>query len=288
MRKLAVLGPKGTYCDIAKDKYLKNIKEEFEIEYKPTIIKTAQASSRDTIAIVPFENMLDGFVLEALDTICATNSLIVKQLSLPVDFAFVSMANDIKDVKECFVQFKAAGQCLKFINRYDFRVTKTDSNGLTLEKYLENLKDPQVGAIIPIHLLDNLEYNIIYKRIADVKGNRTRFVVLKGEREKDLRDLNLDSYINHLIGKRKKFSASFMITSEEDKPGILFQILNSFHELNINMKSIMSRPLKTHMGEYKFYIEASFDLDAKNKIIDLLKRLNKNFSTDLLGIYNTK
>jgi len=288
MKKLAVLGPKGTYCDIAKDKYLKTSKNEFDLIYKETIIKTASAVSYDTFSIVPFENMLDGFVLETLDTISNTKSFIKHQLKLRVDFAFVTNNIDIKKVKKCFVQFKTFGQCLNFISKYNFDVIKTDSNGQSLNYFKEHINDPNFSAIIPMHYLNELDVITIKKHIADSKGNQTRFVILEPDRYiGDWEYIDVKSYIDKKVGKKNKFIASFVITSEYDKPGILFDILSKFHDLNINMNSLLSRPLKTHMGEYKFFIEATFDIDAKDKLIKIIKSLASNYKTDLLGVYNT-
>ena len=62
MKKLAVLGPKGTYSDIAAKKYLYDNKLDFEIVYYPSILKTALALKDSDLAILPVENTLDGFV----------------------------------------------------------------------------------------------------------------------------------------------------------------------------------------------------------------------------------
>ena len=115
MKKVAVLGPKGTYSDVAKDNYLNSINEEYETIYYPSIIKAINAIDDNTIAIVPFENSLDGFILESLDKMISNKLNVVKQLKLSIDFAFVANVSKIEDVKEVYCQFKSYGQCLDFI-----------------------------------------------------------------------------------------------------------------------------------------------------------------------------
>ena len=51
------------------------------------------------------------------------------------------------------------------------------------------------------------------------------------------------------------------------------------------MNSILSRPLKTLMGKYKFYIECSFKDNGYILLNDLLRKLSVNFKVDLIGIY---
>ena len=66
MKKIACLGPEGTYSDVVSKMYNDG---SYEIEYYPSIIKAIDKVSASTIAIVPFENTLDGFVMESLDKI---------------------------------------------------------------------------------------------------------------------------------------------------------------------------------------------------------------------------
>lgn len=272
MKKLAVLGPKGTYCDIAARKVISNLGLDVSIEYYDSIMKAANAVSDMSYALVPFENTLDGFVLEALDSIVSKNSHIVSQIKLPVDFAFVSFSKDISKVKNIYCQFKALGQCLEFINKYDFTIEKTNSNTQTYKKILST-NDDTYGAIIPMHLLtkDNV-FSLVIPHIADLKNNETRFVLLQKE---------------EVIDTSNSFDASIMVTFSNDKPGLLYEMSKIFHDLNINMKTIMSRPLKTTMGRYKFYIEASFNKGEMELLDKLLVKLNDNFKADLLGVYNS-
>ena len=72
-----------------------------------------------------------------------------------------------------------------------------------------------------------------------------------------------------------------------DRPGILSEILDKFSEKNINLKAILSRPDKTMMGRYNFYIEFGLSLDEKKGFYELLDsfRNNNDFKIQVLGIY---
>lgn len=272
MKKIAVLGPKGTYSDIACKAYLKETSQQYEIEYYPSILKVAEAALETGMAIFPFENTLDGFVIESMDQIIFHQFHILSQIKLDIDFAFVSHAKSIEKVKHCYVQFKAYGQCLEFIAKNNFNLCTTQSNTESLAKLLE--ADEEYGAIIPIHLLSDLSFSIVIPHIADSRANETRFFIV--QKEDVLESLDMD------------VEASFVITAKVDRPGILFDILKKFHDLNINLKSILSRPMKTEMGQYKFYIECSLRKDDLKVLDDLEKKLKmqNEFSVCRLGIYN--
>ena len=234
MKKLAVLGPKGTYSDIAARKYL-NGNDEYEIEYYQSIIKAINSVDDNTLAIVPFENTLDGFVFEALDSIIAKKLNIISQIKLDIDFAFCANTDDINKVDTVFSQFKAYGQCLDFINSHSFDVIKTESNIVSLNM----LKDSgeNFGAIVPIHAIKIDEFPLEILHIADSKENETRFFLVSKDKKE--------------IAKKNNLEASVLISSIIDRPGILFDILKVFHDYNINLKSILSRPLKTKIGACK-------------------------------------
>lgn len=271
MKKLAVLGPKGTYSDIAAKKYLYDNKLDFEIVYYPSILKTALALKDSDLAILPFENTLDGFVLESLDNIISNNFKIIDQVKLDIDFAFVTNANKVEDCKNIYCQFKAYGQCIDFISKYQFDVIKTESNSETVDKI--NSSDNTFGAIIPVHALNDNKYKTVISHIADRKHNETRFFICS----KTKIDINY----------KENIDASIVITIKEDRPGILFEILKELNDLNINMNSIMSRPMKTDLGQYKFYIEISLKYESLDKLEKLSMELKyRGFNVDILGIYN--
>ncbi len=271
MKKLSVLGPKGTYSDIAAKKYINDNKLDFEIVYHPSILKTALALKNSDLAILPFENTLDGFVIESLDNIISNDFKIIDQVKLDIDFAFVTNANKIEDIKNIYCQFKAYGQCIDFISKYQFDVIKTESNSETVDRI--NNSDNTFGAIIPMHALSENNYKTEVLHVADRRHNETRFFICSKAKEN--------------IKYKDVVDASIVITIKEDKPGVLFEILKELNELHINMNSIMSRPMKTEMGQYKFYIEMTLKYDSLDDLEKLTKELGKRgFWVSILGIYN--
>ena len=272
MKRIVALGPKGTYCDVALNKYLKSINENLEVGYYPSIFRINDFMDDDTLAVVPFENTLDGFVIEGMDQIILNGYHIISQVKLDIDFAFVSYAKDIKNVKKIYVSFKALGQCTKFISDNNFQTIKCDSNIEALNNL--NRWDESYGAIIPMHSLDNLNFDLMIPHVADSKSNETRFFIISKKKIVEKLDTEVE--------------ASIVITAKKDRPGILFDILKSFHDLNINLKSIMSRPMKTEMGQYRFYFECMLfknDIEILDMLSDMFKN-SQDFILQILGVYN--
>lgn len=269
MNKIAVLGPKGTYSDIACERYLKEHNLDLEKKYYPSILKASLSIEDNDLAILPFENTLDGFVLESLDRILYDKYIVIEQLKLDIDFAFISNAESIEDVNNVFVQFKTYGQCIDFLLKQNFNITTTQSNTESLNRLIN--EGGNNGAIIPMHLLEN-DFKLIKKHIADSENNQTRFFIITKKENYTCKDELLE--------------ASIAITSLEDRPGILFEILRKFQEKDINLKAIMSRPTKNEMGKYIFYFEFQITQHNIDKIYRLKDELSSNFELRLLGIYN--
>ncbi|MCR5349500.1 MAG: hypothetical protein K6E20_00755 [Acholeplasmatales bacterium] len=273
MKKIAVLGPKGTYSDIAALKYIKLNKDcEYEIEYYKSIINAIKQIDDNTISVVPFENSLDGFVTESLDQIIFNHLTIRYQLKLSIDFAFVGNSKNIEDIDTVYVQFKAYGQCLDFITANKFKCIKTESNIESLNLALKGAKN--VGAIIPMHALNKDDFECVLTHVQDKKNNETRFFVVDNNKKKN--EITND------------FEASISFTSIKDRPGILYTILKEFYDKHINLKSILSRPDRSMMGKYNFYIEVSSKYEDKDKFLELIKSLKDtdDFKVKVLGIYN--
>lgn len=267
MKKLAVLGPKGTYSYIAANM----LKDEYEIIFYPSILTTLMAVDDNTDALVPFENTLDGFVMESMDSIINHNFQMLEQVKLPVDFNFVSNALDISLVKNVYVQFKTYGQCLDFIadNKLTPIITQSNIESLNL---LTNNNSKEFSAIIPNHI-NTESYNYKVSGITKSANNETRFV-----RVSKNKNINIVS---------SECDCSVAVTPLIDKPGVLFNILTQFEKNKINLRAILSRPRKDIMGKYIFYLEFSLDKD-KIYILDNIKTSLEKIDTEvsILGIYN--
>ena len=79
---------------------------------------------------------------------------------------------------------------------------------------------------------------------------------------------------------------------EHDRPGLLFDILRSINDNMINMVSIMSRPTKTDLGTYNFFIEMESSIKDEEIILNTLKDIKKHNSyyvdIKVLGKYYLK
>ncbi|MNN15854.1 Prephenate dehydratase [compost metagenome] len=115
-----------------------------------------------------------------------------------------------------------------------------------------------------------LDLDIIDWNILDHPNNQTRFIIISGQMNKD--------------GDLKK--TMFVITPDQEQPGVLSAILNVFTALNINLSWIESRPTAHQLGCYRFFLEANNDCNEMtiNKAKTILETLGHHVR--ILGRYN--
>ena len=280
MKKLAVLGPKGTFSDVAAKEYLNNINDNnikynnMECNYYNSIDDVFKAVGKECdFGIIPIENTLDGYVQRTLDLLLETDVQIISDIIIPISFAFVGNVQDINEVKKVYVQFKSNGQCRKFLSCLNNpSIITTESSMASFNKVEEN-KDYE-GAVIPSHMIDVSCSNLKINNIQDSKNNETRFIVVK--------PLEAGTFNNI---KDKKFKVSLYVLTEEDKPGMLYNILKIFNDNNVNINCILSRPTKESIGNYNFYFELEGDFYKRNEVLGAVSKLSQCYNTKILGIY---
>ncbi len=271
MNKIATLGPEGTFSDIATKIYLDGIAEKWDIRYFGSIAKTFFAiGSECDSGVLPIENLSEGFVQPVLDLLVDAQSNIIHEILLPIQFSFVSHAEDLTKVERIFVQFVAKGQCSRFLDGLgEFEIVSTESNIESLEMMRNS---PHAGAVVPSHVIENIQYPITVDNINDYRNNQTRFVVLAKRTKECPYEPGAD------------YKTSLIVLDDNDYPGLLVNILSSFSSRGINLSSIMSRPTKDLMGRYHFFI----DIDGHVKdgsVSDALTEIEKMNRLKILGSY---
>ncbi|MDU7036982.1 MAG: prephenate dehydratase, partial [Staphylococcus simulans] len=69
-----------------------------------------------------------------------------------------------------------------------------------------------------------------------------------------------------------------------DRAGLLANILNTFAIFNINLSWIESRPLKTQLGRYRFFVQADATLNSElDKVIKILETLD--YQVKIIGSF---
>lgn len=263
--KVGYLGPKGTFSYEICNKIYPNAEK---VPYK-TIKETILAlNDNDTDeVIVPIENSLQGCVTETLDTLIQNDNIILYgEQILKIRQNLMAKKNyKLEDIKEVYSHTQALSQCRNYIekNLKSAEIIQSTSTALAAKDVSQKEYVACIGNIDCA-----LEYNleIIQKDIQDNNSNETKFWILGKQ--------------NKYIDGADKLS---MIFSTKNKPGALYKVLEVFHNNNINLTKIESRPTKNKLGEYYFLIDLEIKNENYKQAINELEKLVGFYR--ILGIY---
>ena len=276
MLTIATLGPKDTFSDIATKQYIKaiqtqNTQQPAKIQYYGTLAQTFEAIGKDCqLGVLPIENLSEGYVQVVLDKLLDTKLSVISELLLPIQFSFVGFCQDFNELTDLYVQFVAHGQCSEFINRLEgVKIHTTQSNIESL--VLAKQQGKSAGAIIPQHALAQAnDATLVNNNVTNYENNQTRFLVLCERPQDRIQD--------------KQYKTTLVVNNKQDCPGVLGHIVSAFALQKVNLTSIMSRPTRSQIGNYHFFI----DVDGHQKdahIAAALQQIQKQYTVTVIGSY---
>ena len=276
IKKIFFLGPEGTYCEQAKNKFLTSYTELSKTEqiHLPTVKSIIEQVDNDSnaIAIIPVENSIEGIVRETMDNllnVSDSNIKITAETVIPINHCLVSTSKNIENIKKIISHPQALAQCQNFIDKTFGNDIERIEKASTSKAAKELLQlDESYAAIANISTAQLFNLNILAQNINDEQDNKTRFVIIsRCETNQTGND---------------KTSIAF---STKNQSGALVKVLNVFDSLNINLSYIDSRPSKKNLGEYVFFVDFEGHLKdiPTQKVLDLIK-LNTNY-IKILGSY---
>ena len=263
--KVGVLGPAGTFSEYAAKAYFAD-KEAVEYVLFSSIAELIGQADRGLIdvAFVPIENSLEGAVNTTMDGLVTANNLyIYDEFSYRIHQCLMAKQPSITTVVS---HPQPLGQCSAYLEKHrSLTVSTCESTAAGAKIAAEN---DTVGVIGPKGLADLYGLRILEENIEDNDLNATRFIALSKQQ--------------HAKTGNDKTS---IILSIADKPGSLIKALSVIDIFDLNMSRIESRPAKTKLGEYLFFIDIDGHISDRD-MQDALEVLEKRaLHLKLLGSY---
>ena len=229
--KLAYLGDKYTHTYAAATKFAA---PGDELTGYHTIYRSIEAAldGECDYAVAPIENSLGGSVMDTLDALRALPLYILKETVIHVPQHLIGVVGaDKRGVRTIYSHPQALAQCDGYL-----RARFPDAEVIAVSSTAEALslaRDPSKAAIARI---PSEGQEILDCEIEDVKNNSTRFVLLGREP----------------AAAGEKCSVVF---ETPNKPGALTDALSLFGEHGLNMTKIESRPHRSELGRYVFFVD---------------------------------
>jgi chorismate mutase / prephenate dehydratase len=276
--KMAVLGPKNTYSDLAAGKYISASGRKTKKQYFRSIaeIFTAVEKSRTTCGIVPLENIIYGSIRETYDLLLTSNVHIASKFRQGIDHVLAVLPGTKKsDIHVIASHEQALRQCQNYIRKH-FPFAQKDfcSSTVTALEKMINADDRGIAVIIPAQAAKSLPIKIMAKGIQNKEKNYTAFVLIrKGPAPKKT------AHAKHGL------ETAIAFYFRKDSPGSLYTVFRAFAGEGINLSYIESRPSVDIPGNYVFYLnfESAGSGLKSDKIIKKIRPMLAGLK--ILGVY---
>ncbi len=237
---IGFLGPRGTHSEDVCSHYY--CEDQWQFESFTTIGACIRATESGEIneCIVPIENSLEGSINITLDTIAhEVNLFITKEIVWPIHNHLLTKSAD-SDIHTIISHPQPLAQCRHYITKHypNAKIETAESTVAAVRLVASGAKG--YAAIANLNASKRYDMNVRALDIQDHPHNCTRFVVLN---QKPAEYTDGD------------WKTSIVCKIKGDKPGTLVDLLQDLSIYHINLVRIESRPARTELGEYIFFID---------------------------------
>ncbi len=233
---VSVLGPSGTYTESAARQHFGN---SIEIVPLATIdeIFRATETGHTQFAVVPVENSSEGGVNATLDRLINTSLSICGEINLEIHHNLMGRDSEATEVKTVYAHTQSLAQCKRWLSTYlkHAELAPVSSNAEAAKRVCDERNALAIAGTTAAELYG---LKILAKNIEDEPGNTTRFLVLAKQPTPP-------------SGHDK----TSLLLSCRHRPGALFHLLKPLSQHKIDMTKIESRPSRTGLWEYVFFID---------------------------------
>ena len=262
MLTVGYFGPAGTYTELAA----RALYAQQEVILQPVnaidrlLYDTAEGKL--DVCVVPVENSLEGSVNITLDVMTHDVSLFVQaEIDLPIRHHLLRVAGQTDAPKIIASHPQALAQCRKTIARLypqaEVRTVESTAAAAALAA-----KHPEVAAVGSAQASALYGLDTLVTDLQDQSYNRTRFWAIGR------------TPVNVSVVCSK---TSIVCYTEWDRPGSLCELLQTFSKRNINLTRIESRPARTQLGRYLFYLDM-IGSNAKQVVAEALREAQQQSS----------
>ncbi|MGD9696510.1 MAG: prephenate dehydratase [Thermoleophilia bacterium] len=212
----------------------------------PTVIDCLEAvlDGRVPEVVVPMENSTEGSVNQTLDMLIAFGERlrIRAEVVLPVRHHLIARQPiPIESAVRVLSHPQALAQCQHYLrDRLPGAEIVAANSTADAVRTVSDCDEPW-AAIGTVRAADLYGCVVLEPDIEDTEGNSTRFVLV-GTQEAPATGPG-------------RFRTSIICALERDRPGALLAILQEFAMRAVNLSRLESRPTKTGLGRYVFFID---------------------------------
>jgi len=234
--KVGYLGPAGTYSEEATLRHFGRSVVGVPCDGIADIFSAVE-SDMVRFGVVPVENSTEGTINHTLDLLMHTPVQICGEILLRIQHQLLSRSTDLSKIKAVHAHPQSLAQCREWLDKNlpDVERVSESSNAAAAGLAVEH---DHVAAIAGQSAGVRYKLQTLAKNIEDIKTNTTRFLVIG----------------NHEVPPSGDDATSLLISAPH-KPGGLRRMLKPIEDAGVSMTRIESRPVRTAVWEYVFFID---------------------------------
>jgi chorismate mutase/prephenate dehydratase len=233
---VAYLGPEGTFSQEAVIKHFGGLTATRACASIDEVFRQVETGAAG-YAMVPVENSTEGAVGRTLDLLLATPARVCGEVMLPVRQCLMAKVKRRDAIKTVYSHTQSLAQCQQWLARHLPHVG-TVAVVSNAEAARRAARERNAAAIAAKTAAALYGLNLLARNIEDEPKNTTRFLVL-GEQDA-------------APSGRDKTS---LILSTRNVPGAIHDLLAPLAAQRVSMTRLESRPARTGLWEYVFYVD---------------------------------
>lgn len=234
--KVAYLGPEGTFTQQATLKQFGDSVVGMPMVTVDDVFREVTSESCN-YGVVPVENSSEGVVNHTLDNFLSSSLQICGEVELRVHHNLMVSPDASGEIKRIYSHQQTLGQCRRWLNGHYPNVPRLTASS-NAEAARRAAEEKDAAAIAGEIAAETYNLEIVSRQIEDESDNTTRFIVVGREK----------------IGPSGNDKTSIVV-STHNQPGALYKLLEPFHRHGVSLTSIETRPSRTGMWSYVFFID---------------------------------
>lgn len=233
---VAYLGPPGTYSEEAAQRRFGSSARMVPCGSIDEVFREVEAGVVG-YGLVPVENSTEGAIGRTLDLLLATSLKVCGEVPLPIHHALLGMSPDLASVTKVYSHPQSLGQCHEWLNQNLTQATRAQAASNAEAARLAS-REAGTAAIASRRAAELFGLTVLAENIEDDPRNTTRFLVI-GDQE---------------VGPSGRDKTS-LVVSARNRPGAVHDLLAPFARYGVSMTRLESRPSRTGLWEYVFYVD---------------------------------
>ncbi|QEY23320.1 prephenate dehydratase [Neisseria animalis] len=268
---IAYLGPQGTFTQQAAIKHFGHAAYTRACMTVDDCFKQVETRQADYL-VAPLENSTEGSIGRTLDLLAVSALKACGEVVVRIHHNLMRKdSSEINGVTKVFAHAQALAQCNDWLGRNLPQAERIPvSSNAEAARLVAESDDTTTAAIAAVTAAEIYGLTIAAQCIEDEPNNTTRFIVL-----------------GHQDTQPSGSDKTSLVVSTPNRAGAMMGLLQTFTDAGISMTKIESRPSKSALWEYLFFIDIEgHQLDSK--VEAALKQLGERASfVKVIGSYPT-